>query len=317
MKTRAINIFWSVVLIGLGVIFLLRELGMVNFDYFSNAIWAVIFGVASTFFLLTYMLKGPQQWGWLFPATISAGIALVIGLEGSVLGSTLSGAPILAGIAVPFLAAYASDPKTRQWALIPAWVMAVLTLVVFIERHVSGNLIGALVLYSIGLPFLIVYLMDRNRRWALIPFAALSVVGTIPLLDIFISGRIFDVLIMCLLAAPFFVAFFWSKNNWWVLIPAGVFASIALTLLTEGVFSGAFQAGILLAGMGATFVALWLQRTTQPTDWAKLPAIGLFATAVLVTFLQNPTDLVGPIVLIVAGITVLISGILRKSQKKE
>ena len=314
MKSKVMDIFWSVVLIAAGIVFLLRELGFIYLDTLSGAVWALIFAALAAFFWLTYFLKGAAAWGWLFPATIFTAIALIIGLEGTALGDALSGAPILAAVALPFLAAFASDPKTRPWALIPAWVMSVLTVVVLVERFVSGELIGSLVLYSIALPFLAVYLYDRTRRWALIPFAVLAVVGTFPLLDLLISGDFLAVLVMLLLALPFYVVFFLNKGNWWALIPAGVFSSIALPLGIEALLGISFPAGLLLAGMGLTFGALWMMRSQQPTAWAMYPAIGLFIAAGIVFFVESSSDIIGPIVLVAVGVVILLGSVFRKPQ---
>jgi len=317
MKTRFIYIFWAVVLIAAGVVFLLRELGWIDFNYVSNLVWMLLFGAFGVFFVLTFLAQGMQAWGWLFPGTIFLGIALIIGLEGTPLGRTLSGAPVLAGVAIPFIVAYAADTKNRLWALIPAWGLSVLTLVVLIEPYVNGNLIGALVLYSIALPFLVVFLRDRTRRVALIPFAVLAVVGTIPLLELFIAGQAFDYLVLALFAIPFYVVFFFNKKNWWALLPAGVFTSIVLALLLETLTGAPFQAGILLAGFALTFGVLWLLRSQQPTDWAKFPAIGLFITAVIIFFTENSADIVGPLVLILAGVAVLVINLFIKPKPEE
>ncbi len=317
MKSKFFTIFWAVVLIAAGVVFLQRELGWINFDVVSSLVWALLFGAFGIFFVLTFISQGMQAWGWLFPGTIFLGISLIIWLEGTALGQVLSGAPVLAGVAIPFIVAYAGDPKTRQWALIPAWVLSVLTLVVLIERFVSGNLIGAMVLYSIALPFLFIFLQDRTRRWALIPAGVLAIVGTIPLLELFLVGQAFDFLVLALIAIPFYVVFFMNRQNWWALIPAGVFTSIVLALLVEAITGMPFQAGILLAGFALTFGVLWLLRREQSTDWAKFPALGLFIAATIVFFTENRANIVGPFILILAGVVVLLSNLVRRKPKEE
>jgi len=315
VNKRIINFFWGVVLIGLGAVFFLRETGVIDFAYFSDLTWASIFGIAGAFFLITYFIKGVDQWGWLFPAMISIGAAIIIGLQNTPVGQVLTGAPMLASLAVPFIAAYVLKPTERQWALIPAWAMTVLTGVVFFESYLGGNLVGTIVLYSIALPFLIVYLTDRNKNWALIPFAALCVVGIIPMLEELLPRRRFEIFLMPLFAVPFIGAYFFSKKNWWALIPAGVFLSTGIALLAETIrLDGTIVAALILGGFGFTFGVLWLLRNVHNTEWAKYPALALFGVAVLVSLLGRQAYYIGPVLLIAGGAAVIVYSLIKKSR---
>jgi hypothetical protein len=322
MKSRWIAIFWSLVMIAAGVIFFLQEQGFIDFNLLSTKIWALIFAILSAFFFLTYFLQGLRNWGWLFPATILGSIALIMGLEGTQLGGILTGAPVMIGIAIPFVVVFLQDKKNNWWALIPAWVMTAIALVILFEDQVDGNLIGSFVMYSIALSFLVVYLIDRTHRWALIPFGSLSVIGMIPLLENFISGEAMGVFVMFLFAIPFFVVYFWSKANWWALIPAGVFTTIALVVLYTTLWQPLERSrcidpvgtALLLSGIGLTFGALWLRREVQPTDWAKYPAVILLMLAVLSVALGANIGFFWPTGLIVSGVVILLAGFLRKPQ---
>ena len=108
MKSRWIAIFWSIVMITAGVVFLLRETGVIDFDQFPPAVWAFSFAILSGFFFLTYFLQGVRDWGWLFPATIFAALALIIGSSGTALGEFISGAPIMLAVAIPFLVVFST-----------------------------------------------------------------------------------------------------------------------------------------------------------------------------------------------------------------
>jgi len=320
MKSRWINIFWSVLMIAAGVIFMLREVGVIDFNLLSNLTWATIFGVLSIFFFLTYFLKGVRNWGWLFPAMILGALATIVALDGTVPGETLSGALILLAIAIPFLVVFAIEPKKNWWALIPAWVMGALGGVVLFENQLSGNVVGTFVLYSIALPFLVIYLLDNTKRWALIPFGALAIVGLIPLLEETMSGDMLGMAVMFLFAIPFFVVYFWSKTHWWALIPAGVFISVGLTVLLlniplENNWADGIErlaAAVMMGGIGATFGVLWLKRGSYATDWAKYPALGCFAIAVLAFILGQNSNLLWPIFLIVCGAGIIVWGVFIK-----
>ena len=116
-----------------------------------------------------YFSAGLKEWGWLVPAMIFGGLAATVWLAGTGFNQPAIGSIILGSIAVPFLVAFLIDRKNNWWALIPAWVMGLLTIIVLITDFVQGEAIGTLVLWGIGLPFLVVYLTDRTRWWALIP----------------------------------------------------------------------------------------------------------------------------------------------------
>jgi hypothetical protein len=320
MRTKWMAVFWSVVMIAAGVVFLLRETGVIYFDQVPAGIGVVIFAILSGFFFLTYFLEGVRNWGWLFPAVILASLGLMLALTGTALGSSLSGAPVLLAVAVPFLVAFSFEPRKNWWALIPAWIMLCLSFVILSAGRVSGNLIGSFVMYSIALPFLVAFLLDRTRRWALIPFAALSVTGILPLLEEVLGGETLGFIVMFLFAAAFFVVFFWSKTNWWALIPAGVFTSVGLVVLYTRFLQplqhsrGFDPAGtaMLLAGIGATFGALWLMRASKPTEWAKYPSLALFGFALLTLVLGANLQLFWPLALIAGGALIVVLALVRK-----
>lgn len=319
MKNKLIPIFWGIVLIAAGVIFALDETGAINLNFISNGIWAAGFAVLSVFFFITYFLQGKHEWGWLFPACILGAIALIMFTEDTSLGRMLSGAPVLIAIAIPFFAVFLQEPKKNWWALIPAWVMAVISVIVLFEDALGGNLIGSLVLYSIALPFLVVFLWDRSKRWALIPFAVLAVVGLIPMLETLVDGDTLGMLIMFLFAIPFYVVYFWTRKQWWPIIPAGVFTSIGLVVLLEkvqliGTSSGYDPLGsaVMLAGIGLTFGVLWLLRTAHHTDWAKYPALVLLALAVVALAGGKNLETYWPVALIAAGVLTLVLGLIKK-----
>ena len=316
MKAKYANLFWGVILILGGGLFLAQNLGYM--DDLAPLVWSGVFGVASLMFLAAYLISGVQNWGWLFPASISAGVALTIYLAENARVGAAVGAPVLISVGLPFAVAFLLDPRKRWWALIPAWVMTVLTLIVLVVDHVSGEWIGGLFMFSIALPFFGVYLADRTRRWALIPAFVMTVLGVIPLMVNVVSGEMIGGFVTLMIALPFFFVYFWSPKNWWALIPAGVMGTIALSLLVflpgpGEITHPEWMAAFMFLGWTLTFGALWLRRQEQPTDWAAYPALGFALASVLAFFVGDRFELYWPIIIIAVGILVLFGSLRRRS----
>jgi hypothetical protein len=312
MKSTYVNILWGAALILGGGLFLAQNLGY--FDQLSPQFWMAAFAGASLLFFASYLLSGIRHWGWLFPASMTAALALTIGLSEVGFTDAAIGAPVLAAAGLPFVVAFALDPRKHWWALIPAWVMAMLTLLVLVTTSVSGEMIAALVLFGIGLPFLAVYLADRSRWWALISAFTLCAVGLIPLLVNHVGGEMMGALVLLMLALPFLAVFLWSPRNWWALIPAGILGSIGLSLLLGSIeVFGAYWETLISAfmflGWAATFGLLWMRRDSQPTEWAKYPALVMLGAALVTMVLGSGMQKYWPLALIAVGALVLLNNL--------
>lgn len=315
MRKNTASYIWGILLILAGALFLAQTLGY--FDWLTDQAWIWIFTFLSLAFLATYFFSGVRNWGWLFPALISGGLAISMALSMNGYDGGLLGAPILVGIGLPFLVAFILDMRQNWWALIPAWVFAVLTVITLLSERVPGEIVGALVMFAVALPFLVVYLTDRTRWWALIPGFVMAALGTVILLSSTASSELIAPFVLFAVALPFFVVYFVSPKNWWALIPAGFLASVGLGILLVGYTdlawnSSAVLYGIVFLGGAATFGALWLRRATQPTDWAKYPAIGLALAALVAFALGSQANLIGPVAIIGAGAVLLYFSLRRR-----
>ena len=323
MKANFIKIFWGVVLIALGGLSLADKLGYVDLELITNQGWAIIFAVISAAFFLSYFLSGIRNWGWLFPALIFAALALIINLVIEEADDSIIAVPILLSIGIPFYVGFLLNHK--HWGLlIPAWILTVVAVIPLLSERVDSNLVGALFLYATALPFLVVYLVNRKHIWALITGVVLGFIGIFPLLDTFIQGDLSGPVVMFLFALAFLIIFIVSKKQWWALIPSGVFASIGLVALLDillpshdyfqlGKYQFNVYTGVLLLGFAITFGILWLLRASQPTGWAKYPALGLLIASIL-AFLMGKTfnDLIPGVALLVIGVAMILGAILKR-----
>lgn len=91
---------------------------------------------------------------------------------------------ILGGIGATFFVVYLTN-RANWWALIPAYIMWAITGIVFLSDFlgVDGNLMGAYVTGAIALPFLYVYLRNRQQWWALIPGGIMAAIAAGLLVD--------------------------------------------------------------------------------------------------------------------------------------
>jgi hypothetical protein len=115
------------------------------------------------------------------------------------------------------------------------------------------------VLSAVALPFLVVFLRNRQHWWALIPAYTLFVVGL--MVGLIGLGILDDLLIpayvMFAIAIPFFVIFARNRQHWWALIPAGILTAIGISfLLAEDMFIVIGPVLLIIAGAFILFRAL-------------------------------------------------------------
>jgi hypothetical protein len=271
-----------------------------------------VFAGVGLVFLLMYVVAGYKHWGWLFPAFIMGALLLTIWMVEAGIRETLLGTPIFVAIALPFIVAFLIDIHKNWWALIPAFVCVVMAVVMGLAFRIPDEWIGALFLYAVALPFLLVYLVNRERRWALIPAFTLGVLGTLPLISM--ANEWIGAIVVLLISIPFFYIYFIDNKRWWAIIPAGILASIGvqalLTVPVLGKFSQSnFPTAIMFLGWTATFGWLWRQREKYHTEWARIPALisGIVAIVLLVVGSLTEFGLIA--VLVIVGIALIYFGL--------
>lgn len=147
-----------------------------------------------------------------------------------------------------FLRSYATDNRSRWWAIFPGMAMLGIGLSAFLPSMLDG----ALFLGCISVGFWVIYGNDRSRWWAIIPGGVLLTLAVISVLDhvsglatggLFFLGLGLTFVLVALLPGP-------VNKNQWAFIPGGI-------LLAFGVFLGlGVQVGLMAYFWPALLIVL-------------------------------------------------------------
>jgi hypothetical protein len=316
MKAIIIKFFWGVILATLVCLTLACMLGYVTFDNFAGPTSLFIFGCLSAAFFVCYFVSGVRNWGWLFPALFSTALALNAAGVFEDYGSPIVAFPFLLSQAIPFYFGYILNRKQWVW-LVPAWFLTIITMIPPFSERMNPDVLVAVVLYALSLPFLVGYLTNQRCKWALFISAVLGFIGIFSLVETFIHGDIMGPVVMLLIALAFFITFFASRKRWWALIPSGVFIGIGVVALLDKllpvydyVLVAGHQVGVytglLFLSFAATFGILWRLHGSQPTKWARYPAICFLAASILAFLMGKSFEAFLPVIsLLIIGIVML------------
>lgn len=178
--------------------------------------WTIMWGLVLV--LIGVLLLG-QQLGWFGPIQLSFAVFL-FGIPG-----------------LMFLLMYFSD-RRQWWALIPGCILLGLTGVVFNEanRFASSLLSGSIFLFSVALPFWLIYLLKR-WWWAIIPAGVVTVLAMMPVLSDRVPGETLGGIFFIGLALVFALVRLATRSDpnmvwaWW---PAGILAILGVITLLLG-----------------------------------------------------------------------------------
>ena len=303
MNANKSSLFWGMLLIIGGVLALAQQMGYI--DQLSPQVGMYSFAAVSLIALVMYALSGWKEWGWLFPVGIFGGLAVTTALAISNVDNAAIGSPLFFGLLIPFVAAYLTDRARNWWALIPAGVMLFLALTTLLVDSAGGEWVGSMFLFLIGLSFLVVYLNNRTRTWALLVAYILGVLSIAPAMA---SGgetaAYYGPVFLFAVALPFFIIYFRGADKWWAIIPAGILTTVAIiaALAIAGFIrdenQGGYANAILMFGLAATFAVVWLRHAKT---WAKVVTIVLAALAVASIFFATYSEILWPVVIILAG----------------
>ena len=245
------NVVWGALLILLGLLALVQ-----TFANLSAWVWVAALSGGGLGMFAIY-LATRSHWAALIPVYVLWVVALLIALITlNILRDEAIATFVLSAIALPFLIVFLRN-RTQWWALIPTYVLFAIGLMVgLIGIGVLRNeAVATFVLWSIALPFLIVFLNNTSQWWALIPTYVLGAVGL--MVGLIGLGILNDLLIpayvMFAIAIPFIVVYARDPKQWWALIPAGITAVIGLSFfIAEAAVS--YVGPVLLIAAGVWIV---------------------------------------------------------------
>lgn len=159
---------------------------------------------------------------------------------------------ILGAIGLTFLATFASD-RRQWWALVPGLVILGVAVAVFLAEQdlVAGYIVATIILAGVGLPFLLIFITDRQHWWALIPgMTMLGVAAAIFLEGIgVIGGEAVGGLVVGGISLGFLSIYLMDRAQWWALIPGGIMGTVAFFLLLAAAGELVWPLALILLGL--------------------------------------------------------------------
>lgn len=284
MKANRSSLFWGILLVAGGAVALAQQLGYL--DRFPDSAWMWVFALVSVVALLSYLTSGLKEWGWLFPAGVFGGLAVVIALATNNVGTAAVATPLFIGLLIPFAAAYFTDRAKNWWALIPGGVMLFLTLVtLLVDNTANDEWIGALFLFMIGLPFLVVYLNNRTKNWwAIIPAGVMLFLSFIVILSTSVGGEWIGSLFLFAIALIFLVVYLNNRTRRWALLVAYIMfvLSIAPAMASFGGDVPAYFGSVFFIAIAVPFFILYFR---SADNWWAIITAGVMTTLAVVATL--------------------------------
>lgn len=191
MKKFDNRVIWGGLLILLGIVFLLQEIGILGNAF--EFLWILLMAAGGLVFIYVYITRQDQWWAAI-PGMALIGLALAAGSDE--LNLDFGGWLFLGSLGAGFWLVYLRQ-TAQWWALIPGGVLVTLALVAGLDGILDG---GAIFFLGLAGTFTLVGALpsDQNdTRWAFIPAAALAVLGLS--LGVSIPGSVVNLLIPSLI----------------------------------------------------------------------------------------------------------------------
>lgn len=155
--------------------------------------------------------------------------------------------------------------------------------------------------------------LGQKQFWPLIPGVIMLGLALLIISEaIGLTSTVGAGLFILFIGLSFLVVFILHPANWWAVIPAGMVGSVSL-LIFFGHLTGV---GLMLLGMGMTFVALYLILLgTEDKHWWPLIPGSILAFMGLLFLFFGPSEFgnyVLPIALIIIGIILILPSLRQK-----
>ncbi len=211
MKRIEPRIFWGILLIAGGILFLLQNVGL----FALTNIWPITFVLSAIVFLYAFVTSRDSWWA-VIPGMTLVGIGGLIAFEQLFprLNDTWSVTIFMGSLALSFLAVYVRTATREWWAIIPMGVLGTIAVLIGFEPWLGDNLFAGLFMLGIGLTFAIVYLLptkEGRMRWAIYPA---SITGVIGLLILTVSTRLIGFIGPAAIIALGLYIIFRRSNGW-------------------------------------------------------------------------------------------------------
>jgi hypothetical protein len=176
-RYRANNVWWGVLLIAGGALWLADATGVVRVSPFVVAAFFALAGIGFGY----VVARDPGSWWAAIPAGALVGLgALIAFVEGTSGVDEWGAAMLLAATGIGFLTVYLRD-HDHWWALIPGGLLVAVAIIVGSIPLVSGGQGIAVVVLGLMAAFLVALALVpvRGRRmvWPLVPAGVLAIVA--------------------------------------------------------------------------------------------------------------------------------------------
>lgn len=174
---------WIILLLLAGVYLLLNNLGVIG--PWGDLIWGALFAAIGLGFLIWFLVDRARWWRVIPGFTLlAAGAVIALESQKITLGNW-AGAIVLFGVALGFWALLLRRGDF-WWALLPAGVLTVTSILVGVRAQLSAQIWTAALLIGLGLVFLLLYFVrlgQADTHWAIVPAGWLMLLGVITLIN--------------------------------------------------------------------------------------------------------------------------------------